>query len=126
MTYRRTYRFNAARTTAVTVVPSSRAFSSAACHTSSGMRIARGVVSATALGPHPQRLAPGLRALDDGCAGNERLRIAAGPVAAEALAGSGVDDPHRSVAPVVDLAADLGVRHGFTVPPVYTPVKGEK
>lgn len=47
MTQRRTYRRNAARITSVTVLPSSRAFSAAACHTSSGTRTVRIGVSAT-------------------------------------------------------------------------------
>lgn len=45
--YSRTYLVSAATTTAVTVVPSSRAFATAARHNSSGMRSERGIVLAT-------------------------------------------------------------------------------
>ena len=45
--YLLTYLVSAATTTAVTVVPSSRAFATAARHNSSGMRSERGIVLAT-------------------------------------------------------------------------------
>ena len=45
MTQRLTYRSNARRTTSLTVSPFSSALANAASHRSSGMRIARGVVS---------------------------------------------------------------------------------
>jgi len=45
--YSRTYLVSAATTTAVTVVPSSRAFATAARHNSSGIRSERGIVLAT-------------------------------------------------------------------------------
>src|SRR4051812_13362011 len=55
-THRRRYRSNALTTTAVTVVPSARAFSTAACHTSSGMRSERGIVG---MSVHPRGAAGG-------------------------------------------------------------------
>jgi len=45
VTYPRRYALSAATTTAVTVVPSRRAFATAGSHTSSGMRSERGMVA---------------------------------------------------------------------------------
>lgn len=111
MTQRRMYRSNARSTTAVTVVPSARAFSTAARQRSSGTRTARGVVLAT-------RDAAGQ----------------AGPELADqcdvrALAAHGARGDGSAVGLVVGLLlgrVGRGVRHGSSMARCIYSVKGAR